>query len=55
MFFGSFTIRGLMVDCLHLQIPGVTKHRKSRGCKTRKEAVEDRDHRPVCDGEVIDP
>ena len=34
---------------------GGTKHGKSRGCKTRKEAVEDRDHRPVRNGEVINP
>ena len=41
---GRFTRRGLMVDWV---IPaknlGETKHRKSKGCKTRKEAVEDRE------------
>ena len=34
---------------------GVAKHRKSRGCETRKEVVEDRHHRPVCNIEVISP
>ena len=41
---GSFTRRGLMVDhgvpCRHLR---GTKHRKHRGCKARKEVVEDRE------------
>ena len=31
------------------------QNEKSKGCKTRKEAVEDRDHLPVSDEKVIGP
>ena len=31
------------------------KHRNNMRCKTRKDVVEHRDHRPVCDGDVIGP
>ena len=45
---------GLQVPCRNLREGGEeTKHRKSRGFKTRKEAAEDRDRRLVCDGKVI--
>ena len=40
---GSFTRSGLMVEVSALQKPEVTKRGKSRGCKTRKEVVEDRE------------
>ena len=42
--FGSFTLRGLVVDCLHpAETYRGTKHGKSIVCKTRKEIEEDRE------------
>ena len=54
---GSFIRRGVdgepCVPCRNLK---GTNHGKSRGYKTRKEAIVDRETtKPVCDGEVIGP
>ena len=46
---------GPCVPCRNLGEGAGMKHGNSRGCKTRKEAVEDRDHRLTCDGVVMDP
>ena len=41
--FGSFARRGLMMDHVSPAENWGTKHRNRRGCKTRKEAVEDKE------------
>ena len=54
--FESFTRRRLQEDHAHPAETWVKRqHGENRGCKIRKEAVEDRDHRPVCHGKVIGP
>ena len=42
---GSFTRRGLLVDCVRpADTWGRTNHGEGRGCKSRKEAEEDREN-----------
>ena len=45
--FGSFILRGLLVDCVHPAHSEERMHGEAGGCKTRNELEEEGDHRPL--------